>query len=437
MESPGRKGALVLVSRSKRLDNFSWFKIKLLELLTAKYRENVAIVDISTRAELIGCLFSPPTLFDVAEVHVLVEFNDEKLRVGEDEAVGLGTLSNTVNSADSDLFSIAGAEYLTGTTVKIWYWTESGNPTYDLLIDFSRCFRLRFFFLPLAQLKLQFGNRKNELVKEPDLRVPTRKNKLSLVYKITMPRVAITIVVIVLIKNLLPDGSVDYAGHYDEVITYEDSSLTIDDITRGLDSDRGSETTHTWIFARKQWVFTWFIANQWLEESRQELRLAATKTSSSNNQFWASIYTDLMHRNENRLENVVNAIRHHGRRHQLDRYEMATFALAFVQHIPYKIPRNDLELLAPPQTVNEKYGDCDSKSLLYALILKRLGYDVSMFVSMRYRHAMAGVAINAAGSFKSHNGRRYYFADTTAAGHRIGQLASSQGRLGSWLLVPL
>lgn len=221
------------------------------------------------------------------------------------------------------------------------------------------------------------------------------------------------------------------------MVTYEDSSLTIDDITRGLDSDRGSEITHTWIFARKQWVFTWFIANQWLEESRQELRLAAAKTSSSNNQFWASIYTDLMHRNENRLENVVNAIKRHGRRYQLDRYEMATFALAFVQHIPYKIPRNDLELLAPPQTVNEKYGDCDSKSLLYALILKRLGYDVSMFVSMRYRHAMAGVAINAAGSFKSHNGRRYYFAETTAAGHRIGQLASSQGRLGSWLLVPL
>jgi hypothetical protein len=82
MVSPGRKGALVLVSRSKSLDNFSWFKIKLLELLTAKYRENVAIVDISTRAELIDCLFLPPTLFDVAEVHVLAEFKDEKLRVG-------------------------------------------------------------------------------------------------------------------------------------------------------------------------------------------------------------------------------------------------------------------------------------------------------------------------------------------------------------------
>jgi hypothetical protein len=270
VKSPGRKGALVLVSRSKSLDNFSWFKLKLLELLTAKYRENVGIVDISTRVELINCLFSPPTLFDVAEVHVLVEFKDEKLRVGpgEDEAVGLGTLSNTVNSADSDLFTIAGAEYLPGTTVKIWYWTKTGNPTYDLLLEFSRCFRLRFFFLPLAQLKLQFRNRKNELVKEPDLRVPETKNKLSLVNKITMPRVAIAIVVIVLIKSLLPDGSVDYTGQYDEVITYEDSSLTIDDITRGLDSDRGSEITHTWIFARKQWVFTWFIANQWLEESR-------------------------------------------------------------------------------------------------------------------------------------------------------------------------
>ena len=95
---------------------------------------------------------------------------------------------------------------------------------------------------------------------------------------------------------------------------------------------------------------------------------------------------------------------------------------------------NRLGLLAPPQTLKEIYGDCDSKSLLYVLILRKLGYETVMFVNNRIRHAMAGVSTNATGKYLSSQGIRYYFAETTGVGYRIGQLKT---RPEDWYLVRL
>jgi hypothetical protein len=221
-----------------------------------------------------------------------------------------------------------------------------------------------------------------------------------------------------------------------ETISHEDSSEDIAYAIRDINSFRGDMVEHSWIYDRTRWDFTFFIAREWLYESEKELEEAAHNRGQGD-QYWASVYKKLLKDNDNRLDNVSRALERHSDLLQLDDYEKANFVLSFVQHIPYRIPSNDLELLAPPQTLNRVYGDCDSKSLLYALIMEKLGFDMVMYVSMRYRHAMAGVRVNASGSFKKQGGNRYYFAETTAKGHRIGQLAANWNGLNHWLLISI
>ncbi len=75
------KGALVLLCRSKFADNFSWFKTHLAIKLQDRFADRVHFVDISTTRGLVSNLFNPVSLFDIAEVHVLAEYESGRLHV--------------------------------------------------------------------------------------------------------------------------------------------------------------------------------------------------------------------------------------------------------------------------------------------------------------------------------------------------------------------
>lgn len=75
------------------------------------------------------------------------------------------------------------------------------------------------------------------------------------------------------------------------------------------------------------------------------------------------------------------------------RYELASFVSSFVQGIRYSVPSALRGGLRPPiNTLLYKIGDCDSKSLLLALLLKHCGIEAGLFVSMAEGHAVAAVA---------------------------------------------
>ncbi|MFH1465184.1 MAG: DEAD/DEAH box helicase family protein [Pseudomonadota bacterium] len=76
-----------------------------------------------------------------------------------------------------------------------------------------------------------------------------------------------------------------------------------------------------------------------------------------------------------------------------DRYAVATYLSRFVQGIPYSVPAALRGGLRPPvNTLLYRLGDCDSKSLLLALLLKHIGLEAGLFVSVEEKHAIAAVA---------------------------------------------
>ena len=436
-------GALVLVCRSKFADDFSWVRTHLLLKLQERFADRIHFVDISTTRELVGKLIKPVTLFDIAEVHVLVEYESGRFLVDavRDEFIQAGRIAGSKSTDRTSQPGMMGGEFLPETTVNVWYLTRSDSPTITMLNEWSAYFGRRIFFLPLARLK----NRIKPRTSKPALKKARRKASPERKSSFTLPTISSGFTLPKLIFFLAFFGAVDSfiryqgnieSGDYDQVVSHQDSALQIEELTSDMESIDGDLIEHSWVFQRTRWDFTFFVASQWLDYSAAEL-MAAANNNGRGEQYWGSVYRSLIYANDDRLDNVVSALERHASQMNLDDHDRASFVLSFVQHIPYRIPGNDLGLLAPPQTVRQSYGDCDSKSLLYALILRKLGYDVAMLINRRLSHAMAGVSTSATGTFKSYRGVRYYFAESTAIGHRIGQLSSKWGGSDSWLLLPL
>ena len=90
-----------------------------------------------------------------------------------------------------------------------------------------------------------------------------------------------------------------------------------------------------------------------------------------------------------------------------DRYlEMIT---AFVQSIPYEDHPGGAPPKFPVETVAERTGDCDDKSLLLAALLSRAGYDVALLNFIENSHMGVGIAADT-GTYGSTG---YAFIETT------------------------
>jgi len=127
-----------------------------------------------------------------------------------------------------------------------------------------------------------------------------------------------------------------------------------------------------------------------------------------------------------------------------DYFHEAEFILSFVgMAIPYKI--TDFPEL-PAQTLFDS-GDCAGKSILYASLLKSLGYKVALFGfpaadTTTAGHEAVGVAFtdnqmtqtavfptSTPLSYYPQNGENYYFAETTEPGWLLGERSIPESAL--------
>jgi hypothetical protein len=121
---------------------------------------------------------------------------------------------------------------------------------------------------------------------------------------------------------------------------------------------------------------------------------------------------------------------------KLTPFEEVQLALDFVQqpNIAYKLDEECEEIGNPPEyfrlpaeTLYDKRGDCDCKSVLAAALMRSLGYPVLLLISDDAEHAAVAVGglrdLGEAGDAFTiaYKGNRYYFCETTGDLWRIGQ----------------
>ena len=137
---------------------------------------------------------------------------------------------------------------------------------------------------------------------------------------------------------------------------------------------------------------------------------------------WARIYNIVYTSSAPGLKSITDGITKLFLNEGLNDKDKLLFLVTFVQNIKYDRPGGALDLLAPLATLAKQFGDCDTKAILLYVLLERMGIDCAMMWSQYYQHAMLGIKIPTSGEYKSVNGKKYYFLETTYPGWAIGDL---------------
>ncbi|MBQ7159047.1 MAG: hypothetical protein IJS09_06470 [Treponema sp.] len=81
-------------------------------------------------------------------------------------------------------------------------------------------------------------------------------------------------------------------------------------------------------------------------------------------------------------------------------------------------------------------SDCDSRSMLLAVLLRHMGVDACMFISAEYSHAMLGVAFSEKQGQTIHvDGIEYLVGETTAKNLTLGMMDASMQDRDKWYPV--
>lgn len=117
------------------------------------------------------------------------------------------------------------------------------------------------------------------------------------------------------------------------------------------------------------------------------------------------------------------------------RLALAQTVMDWVQTFPYERNFQNSDLSAPTAVLAGTLGsDCDSRSILLAILLHHMNYQTVMFLSPAYQHAMLGVEVEATGA-KMKVGDRTYMVGETTDQVAIGQVAASMSVEANWLPV--
>ena len=89
-----------------------------------------------------------------------------------------------------------------------------------------------------------------------------------------------------------------------------------------------------------------------------------------------------------------------------------------------------------PSVLQNLGSDCDSRSMLLAVILKHLGLDTCVFVSPQYSHALLGVVLDGKqGTAFEIDKKKYLLGDTTVKGLTFGKISAEQSNRSAWIEV--
>jgi hypothetical protein len=119
-----------------------------------------------------------------------------------------------------------------------------------------------------------------------------------------------------------------------------------------------------------------------------------------------------------------------------DPTETARRVLAWVQGFVYVRDEQGSDFVPPLAAAYGATGDCDSRAVVAAIVLERLGIDAILMVSREYSHAMLGVDVPGGGQRFDFNGKKYLVGETTAK-VGLGMIAATMTDWSKWMGINL
>lgn len=148
----------------------------------------------------------------------------------------------------------------------------------------------------------------------------------------------------------------------------------------------------------------------------REARILVQYTDSElSNLAWARYYRLIYRDNYNRLRRIASVVSRTITEgfDNLSQLKKSSVLLHWIQTFEYIRTGTLSDFMSPIDTVLEAAGDCDSRALLYIILLEYNGIDGILMVSSEYSHSLAGVAVDGEGAHYYHNGSEFLIAETT------------------------
>lgn len=148
----------------------------------------------------------------------------------------------------------------------------------------------------------------------------------------------------------------------------------------------------------------------------REARILIQYTNSNlSDSAWARYYKLIYRDNYNRLRRIARIVASEitDDFESLTPLEQSIMLLDWIQEFEYLRTGTLSDFMSPIDTVFEAAGDCDSRSLLYVMLLEYIGIDSILMVSSEYSHSLTGVAVEGMGAHYYFEGSEYLIAETT------------------------
>ena len=118
-----------------------------------------------------------------------------------------------------------------------------------------------------------------------------------------------------------------------------------------------------------------------------------------------------------------------------DETDLAQKLLFWTQNFTYEREKTSSDFASLPSIVLGGGSDCDSRSMLLAVLLNQMNMDSIIFVSAQYSHAITGLVSLHPGISINVNGKKYLTGETTAKGLTWGKISQDMSDISKWIPV--
>lgn len=150
--------------------------------------------------------------------------------------------------------------------------------------------------------------------------------------------------------------------------------------------------------------------------------------------YYRIIYKDSYHRMRKAAFDIYNEIFPIAveRNKENPDYELAQILLSWVQKMKYKRDFSSSDFSPLPKVLCEGDSDCDSRSLLLAVLMSQMNYKTMLFVSPEYQHAFFGIDIEGKGAHLKVGNTSYLLGETTA-NVALGLVPQDMSDMNKWM----
>lgn len=167
----------------------------------------------------------------------------------------------------------------------------------------------------------------------------------------------------------------------------------------------------------------------------REARILSTYPTV-NNAAWARFYRIIYRDNYGRFSELSEKLSAYLAKAAPNRTEQAAVLLSWIQSFVYRERKSISNMTPPLEALLGHAGDCDSRAVLFLILLKQMKFDAVLLVSGRFKHSAVGIAVDAPGAVLTFRSKKYVFAELTAT-VALGMIAREMADPSAWLIIPL